>query len=322
MADPSYRAAQPGEFFCPAGGKWYVTAFHFRNGISFQPLTFESRSQKVVPTLCEFVGCCMADPCTNGCHGDSLRPAGRSTALDSQSPGGSCGGQTPFWTCEQAPTFWGCCNEDPCMNNSTCPNGKLEPTYWDRPDQYEYFKDLNILLSSTAPRSTAVPSSNTTSNSGSGSKPSNAVIGGAVGGSLAFVAIIAAVVFLLWRRKGRNRKQGSRNSSSLEQNKPEAGELASPLSAGTAPPIYSWDAAGNSPVQQPWAHSHTPGHEIPGEDSKDSPRSPFSELHSKSSLARIAELPGGTGAKELDTPDITPKPTHTEFRNDMAKRES
>jgi hypothetical protein len=60
--------------------------------------------------MCEagtkFVGCCMADPCTNGCHGDSLRPAGRSTALDSQSPGGSCGGQTPFWTCEQAPTFW------------------------------------------------------------------------------------------------------------------------------------------------------------------------------------------------------------------------
>lgn len=25
MADPSYRAAQPGEFFCPAGGTWYVT---------------------------------------------------------------------------------------------------------------------------------------------------------------------------------------------------------------------------------------------------------------------------------------------------------
>lgn len=227
------------------------------------------------------------------------------------------------------------------MNNSTCPNGKLEPTYWDRPDQYEYFKDLNILLSSTAPRSTSVPSSNTTSSSGSGSKPSNAVIGGAVGGSLAFVAIIAAVVFLLWRRKRRNGKQGSRNSSSLEQNKPEAGELASPLSAGTgtlnahgkyednsltnhetAPPTYSWDAAGNSPVQQPWAHSHTPGHEVAGEDSKDSPRSPFSELHSKSSLARIAELPGGTGAKELDTPDITPKPTHMEFGNDMAKRAS
>lgn len=25
MANPTYRAAQPGEFFCPTGRTWYVT---------------------------------------------------------------------------------------------------------------------------------------------------------------------------------------------------------------------------------------------------------------------------------------------------------
>ncbi|KAF3050988.1 hypothetical protein E8E11_011013 [Didymella keratinophila] len=288
MADPTYRAAQPGEFFCPAGGKWYMCE-----------------------TGTKFVGCCMADPCTNGCHGDSLRPAGRSTALDSQSPGGSCGGQTPFWTCEQAPTFWGCCNEDPCMNNSTCPEGKLEPTYWDRPDQYEYFKDLNILLSSTAPRSTssALPSSGS---GGGGSSNRSAVIGGAVGGTLGCLSIVGLVVFLLWRRK--HAARGTDPSvSSMEENKP-AGELASPISAGTAPPTYSWDV--NAPPQQTWAHN---GPEVSGEDSKDSPRSPFTELHSKSSLARIAELPDAPAANELGTPEVTPRPSQISFGSDMAK---
>ena len=75
---------------------------------------------------------------------------------------------------------------DPCMNNSTCPEGKLEPSYWDRPDPYEYFKALNILLAS-----------NTTSPD-NGSKPSGAVIAGAVVGSLGSIAIVIVAVFLLW----------------------------------------------------------------------------------------------------------------------------
>lgn len=33
MADPTYRAAQPGEFFCPSEGKWYVIALRFRHNI-------------------------------------------------------------------------------------------------------------------------------------------------------------------------------------------------------------------------------------------------------------------------------------------------
>ena len=119
------------------------------------------------------------------------------------------------------------------MNNSTCPEGKLEPTYWDRPDQYEYFKDLNILLSSTAPRSTSTPSPKSSAASSGGSGPSGAVIGGAVGGSLGFVVVVAAIVFLLWRRKRHNHKQASNDGFSVEENKPEARELASPVSAST-----------------------------------------------------------------------------------------
>ncbi|KAJ4411890.1 hypothetical protein N0V91_001027 [Didymella pomorum] len=189
--------------------------------------------------------------------------------------------------------------------------GKLEPTYWDRPDQYEYFKDLNILLSSTAPRPTSSASPSSGSSSG-GSSNRSAVIGGAVGGTLGFLAIVGLAVFLLWRRK-RVACAKDPSVSSMEETKP-AGELASPISAGTAAPTYYWDV--NTPAQQTWVHS---GPEVSGEDSKDSPRSLFTELHSKFSLARIAELPGAPAAKELGTPEVTPKPSQAGFGGDMAK---
>lgn len=82
----------------------------------------------------------------------------------------------------------------------------------------------------------------------------------------------------------------------------------------SAAPTYYWDV--NTPAQQTWVHS---GPEVSGEDSKDSPRSLFTELHSKFSLARIAELPGAPAAKELGTPEVTPKPSQAGFGGDMAK---
>ncbi|KAF3010756.1 hypothetical protein E8E13_007339 [Curvularia kusanoi] len=203
----------------------------------------------------------------------------------------------------------------PCMNNSTCPEGKLEPTYWDRPDQYEYFKDLNILLSSTAPRSTSTPSITNGTASGS-SRSSGSVIGGAVGGTLGFLAIVAVVIFLLWRRKTRVRKQtGGDSMSSMEENNP-IGELASPVSAGTAPPTYPWDINRSPTSPQVWTHIQA---EVAGDDSKDSRRSPFTELHSKSSLACIAELPAGIVANELDAPEIDHKSWQSRFDSDLPK---
>jgi hypothetical protein len=212
-----------------------------------------NRLRYACETGTKFVGCCTADPCINGCFGDILRPAGRSTSLANLSPGGSCGGQTPMWTCEMAPTFWGCCNEDPCTNNSTCPPGKLEPAFWDRPDQYYYFHDLNVALSSTVPEATAfstassVPSSSPTSTSPPTVAPSprrvsGAVIGGAVGGSLAFLLVIAAVVFLMCR-KWRNKKKSTGTEATESSVIPKT-ELASPTTSAGFSRTSSRDQAG------------------------------------------------------------------------------
>lgn len=137
------------------------------------------------------------------------------------------------------------------MNNSTCPPGKLEPAFWDRPDQYYYFHDLNVALSSTVPEPTAFSTASSTPSSSptvtpsptaapNPSKVSGAVIGGAVGGSLAFLLIIAAVVFLLCRRR-RNKKSTElepANTSVL----PKA-ELASPTTSAGLSRMSSHDQA-------------------------------------------------------------------------------
>ena len=186
------------------------------------------------------MGCCTADQCKNGCFSDTLRPAVRSTSLANLSPGGSCGGQTPMWTCEMAPTFWGCCNENPCTNNSTCPPGKLEPAFWDRPDQYYYFHDLNVALSSSVPDPTtsstvgSTPSSSPSTTSPPTATPSSsgasgAVIGGAAGGLLVLLLIIAIVVFLLCRRQ-RNKKKNTETEGAKMSVIPKA-ELASPTTS-------------------------------------------------------------------------------------------
>lgn len=59
---------------------------------------------------------------------------------------------------------------------------------------------------------------------------------------------------------------------------------------------------------------------MPGEDSKDNPRSPYAELHSKSSLPHIAELPGGLVATELDAPEFAPKLPGFAFDDDVEKQ--
>ncbi|KAI4921725.1 hypothetical protein J4E90_000151 [Alternaria incomplexa] len=130
------------------------------------------------------------------------------------------------------------------MNNSTCPEGQLEPAFWDRPDQYYYFHDLNVALSSTVPAptafstavSTSAPASDTPTATASASSEgvSGGVIGGAVGGSLAGLIIIAAVVFFLFRRR-RNKKANAEAEAANGQVIPKA-ELASPTTTtGLAP---------------------------------------------------------------------------------------
>lgn len=179
-------------------------------------------SRYVCQTRTKFIGCCTSDPCGTGCFGDRLRPAGVSTAIYNQYPGGSCGGSTLFWTCLAEPTFWGCCNSNPCQNNSTCAVGQLEPTFMTRDDQIEYFGALNVLLSSTLPSATSSPSVSATaslisapSSSDTSAKISGAVIGGAIGGSIALLGIIGMVILFLCRRK--RHKQKSNDSDTGEQ---------------------------------------------------------------------------------------------------------
>lgn len=136
-----------------------------------------------------------------------------------------------------SPTFYGCCNEDACMNNSTCPDGKLELAFWDRPDQYYYFHNLNVALSSTVPPPTAFSTAVSTSAPASDAPTaelsdspdgiSGGVIGDAVRGALAFLVIIAAVVLFLFRRRRNKEKANAEAEAANDLAIPKA-ELASP----------------------------------------------------------------------------------------------
>ncbi|KAF1847962.1 uncharacterized protein K460DRAFT_414603 [Cucurbitaria berberidis CBS 394.84] len=294
MTENTYTPAAPGDFFCPAGGTWYACQ-----------------------TGTKFIGCCTSDPCGTGCFGERLRPAGVSTKIYDQYPGGSCGGNTDFWTCLTEPTFWGCCNSDPCKNNSTCAVGHLEPTFMKRPDQIEYFGALNVLLSSTIP-STSSPSATATaslvpppSNSGSSTKVSGAVIGGAVGGAVALVGIIGVVIFCLCYRKKRKQNLDSGGAGAhtrLASDKYSDVPTSSPQFSGySPPPTYSYESQAFSGIPQ----------ELPAESANNR----YSELPAQTAAHRFSELPAGaTEPRELESPEVTPRLAQTEFASDAAKR--
>ncbi|KAF7673408.1 hypothetical protein GT037_008731 [Alternaria burnsii] len=223
-----------------------------------------------------------------------------------------------------APTFWGCCNEDPCMNNSTCPEGELEPSFWDRPDQYYYFHDLNVALSSSVPAPTAFSTTSSISSApsdtsrataaASPSGTSSAVIGGAVGGSLAFLIIIAAIIFFLWHRRRNQKKKSTETEAANTLVIPKA-ELASPTtpSGFSPPPTYSWDHSSQN-SQQKWAHYHTGRQELGGDTTR-------AELYS-SSANKPVELPGSPGARELESPQNSPEVAQGEFAHDVSKQQA
>lgn len=246
MADPTYITATPGEFFCPAGGKWYVASTYHE---ASQPSKTQwSRPIAIHETCLTPLGTCArqvpnssAVALQTHARMDALaivfvQQASRQLSTISlpearavvKLRSGLARRHQPFGDVamqvgrdSQSTTTAYLHRTDPCMNNSTCPEGKLEPSYWDRPDQYEYFKALNILLASNTP------------SPNNGSKPSGVVIPGAVVGSLAFVAILIVAVCLLCRRYNHTQKQtGSDSASAMEENNPAAG-LASSMSAGT-----------------------------------------------------------------------------------------
>ncbi|CAN9429425.1 unnamed protein product [Alternaria alternata] len=224
-----------------------------------------------------------------------------------------------------APTFWGCCNEDPCMNNSTCPQGELEPSFWDRPDQYYYFHDLNVALSSSIPTTTAFSTASSISSASSDtssitaiaspSGTSSAVIGGAVGGSLAFLIIIAAIVFFLWHQR-RNQKRKSTEMEAANTLVIPKAELASPTTpSGFSRHLrHTLGPHSGQNLQQKWAHYHTGRQELGGDTTR-------AELYSPSAN-KPAELPGSAEVGELESPQNTPEVAQGAFAHDTTKQQA
>jgi hypothetical protein len=287
MTEPKYLDAIPGDFFCPAGGNWYACE-----------------------TGTKFVGCCLSNPCINHCVGDQLRPAGFSSRVYNQSPGGTCGGVTPFWTCTAGSTFWGCCNKDPCANHAVCPVGQLEPTVMGRPDQLEYFGALNSLMTNATSSASPSATPRTTDASSSGGV-SGAVIGGAVGGAVALLAIIGVLIFFLCRRRRRKQSPpggaevGGHEGTAVMQQRKGAYAPASPQAGGLSPP----------PMYSSEQHAYYQGpQELPAEHSGSSAVNRYSELEGQGVMSRFSELPN-TGAQpsELESPHASPKPAQMEF---------
>ncbi|KAH8708615.1 hypothetical protein GQ44DRAFT_776984 [Phaeosphaeriaceae sp. PMI808] len=310
MAEDNYSPAAPGDFFCPAGGTWYACQ-----------------------TGTNFIGCCTSDPCGTGCFGDRLRPVGVSTTIYNKYPGGTCGGNTPFWTCMAGPTFWGCCNSDPCKNNSTCSVGNLEPAFMTRPDQIKYFGALNVLLSSTVPSiissaTSLLPVSETASGSpastlpSSPSKVSSAIIGGAVGGAVVLLGMIGVVIFFLCRRRRRRQKSENGEAKLIDKSSTEQ-PLSPELGGNSPPPAYSHEhqsfphsesTTTNHIHLKQWSYKRIVPQELPTEYADMSTSNRYSELPAQTTFHRLSELPAGaTRLSELESPLVSPQPPQTDF---------
>jgi len=192
---------------CPSGGTFFICTNQVPGG---------------------FVGCCnTSNACTSqGCGSGGLLPAG----FDNTALGGAvwkdlhdqqCSTPKTFWSCNDTnPTFWGCCNTNPCNNNGVCPSDDLMPAFLsNNPLDWSFFTENNTSFQSTstsgtvAGLSTATSSSHLPTASGSAltggltqSKSSTnvgAIAGGAVGGFLALVALVAGIWWFLKRKSTR-----------------------------------------------------------------------------------------------------------------------
>jgi len=142
-----------------------------------------------------FVGCCNAtNACTpQGCGDGGLAPAG----FDSSALGGTvwnklhdqnCSTPKTFWSCGSTnPTFWGCCESDPC-GTGVCPSGDLTPAFLsDNPADWSFFTEYNV-------------SSQSTGSASKGGTDVGAIAGGAVGGFIFVVALVAGLWWFLKRK--------------------------------------------------------------------------------------------------------------------------
>lgn len=174
---------------CPEGAKWYAC---------------EATSTVTSP----FVGCCKTDPCgVSGCNQGNLAPVSfNASAYDimgTELREPSCDTGSAFYTCINIPkndtTFWGCCKSNVCgTTDKVCKTGDLTmATIGDKDQQASY----------------RVDGTRSGGDGNGGHSHTGVIVGSAVGGGVAIVAIVAILVFCLFRKRRAKSRRGSTPSA-------------------------------------------------------------------------------------------------------------
>ncbi|RAR05396.1 Poliovirus receptor-related protein 2 [Stemphylium lycopersici] len=294
------------DFHCPTGGKWYACS-----------------------SGSKFVGCCTADPCSNGCVQGNIRPGAYNISHHGEWPDASCGSASDFYTCDAGDSFWGCCKSNACRATppSTCAQGDLVPAFLERPEQFSAYASA----SATPEPLSSDPISDKTN--------IGAIVGGVVGGVVA-LAIIGVVVFFVLRRKRSKKPAGGDMGAAAMipmMNSEKGGHSGSSVQYGgqSPPPTYSAPVRnsyhddpsnkGHQSHHQYASHANEP-QELPTEVALRT-RHQYSELPADASngmdTRRFSELPAESpGPSELESPYVSPMPIQEEFSKDMVKRAS
>ena len=258
-----------------------------------------------------FVGCCTADPCTNGCPDGNIQPVSYNPADHGNFPDASCGTASQFWTCASGnKTFWGCCKSNPCAQGQACPAGDLTPAFLDRPEQFRaYVTDISSTSSATA-----TPTASSKPDSSSGGSNTGAIVGGAVGGVLGLALIVAVLIFFLRRKKRNQKPDGTSGPPYDAVPTVPAGEKHHHHTPAypDAPPVYT--SPNPNAYTNPQSGYTTYAHYADSQEVQELPADMTHNTAHSPNAQRFSELPAGAPrTAELESPEATPKPQQTPF---------
>ncbi|KAF1959850.1 hypothetical protein CC80DRAFT_502006 [Byssothecium circinans] len=318
-------------------------------------------------SVSKFVGCCAVDPCNlnSGCTTTNLRPVAFNSSIYNTNefpPDPDCGASSikPF-SCvspDQLDTFWGCCKNSPCTSDPPkCSDDDLMPAFLKTEQQFRAYANETVkdategatqsassssassssasasaITSTSAINSASAAASVSASANGSGSGggvSTGAIVGAAVGGAVAIAVIAAVLIFLLRRKKKEGSQDETGGGSTTEFVDSKPGHRSSMLSE--APPNYE------SPQQSPNAFGLSPhmGYAQNFKGYQQVAQAPM-ELHAESStnvtptqvyaelpaddqpavvpvkgqqaaeMDSLAPSPGAAGPAELESPALSP----------------
>ncbi|KAJ4305054.1 hypothetical protein N0V90_000584 [Kalmusia sp. IMI 367209] len=269
---------------CPENSKWYACK-----------ATAANRSP--------FVGCCASDPCSiSGCSLGNLTPVSFNASAYGSLPDPSCGAASTFYSCINMPkndtTFWGCCKSDPCNHqdnpdDKSCPKGDLTPAVLDNANQQSAY-------GASEDGAKQVEGEGSHSHTG-------VIIGGAVGGGVAIVAIIAILIFCLCKRRRARSRRGSMSSKTgipvgeKTDYRHSAYSEAPPMYDSPKPPHSLFPAAAFGQHQYTQVAQSTP-QELPA-DFTAGPVQRYSELPAEAHAVQVNQAP-----VEMESPVPSPRP--------------